>query len=234
MIKKYIFQNETIDAIYIKTFDKVPHRILILKLQSYGISKQTCKWIDSFLSDRKQRVHLNGNYSKWHDVTSGIPQGSVLGPILCVIFINDLPNSVEYTAYLFADDTKLYRSIRDEEDRNMVQNDLNNLFDWSSKWLLKFHPDKCKVMRIRNKRKAVDTHSYTKKTFEGAETTLEIIDNEKDIVVNVDLHLTFENHISVQVNKANQMAGLIRRSFKHMDYCKFCLLFKSIVRPHLE
>ena len=229
--------NETIDAIYMdfmKAFDKVPHRRHILKLQSYGISEQTCKWIDSFLSDRKQRVHLNGNYSKWHDVTSGIPQGSVLGPVLFVIFINDLPNSVESTAYLFADDTKLYRSIKGEEDRNIVQSDLNNLFDWSTKWLLKFHPDKCKVMRIRNKRKAVDTHSYTMKTYEGSETTLEIVDSEKDIGVNVDSHLTFEKHISIQVNKANQMVGLIRRSFKHMDYSTFCLLFKAIVRPHLE
>ena len=209
-------------------------RDFIYKLRSYGISEQTCKWVESFLSERKQRVHLNGKFSRWHGVTSGIPQGSVLGPILFVIFINDLPNSVMSTSYLFADDTKLYRSIKEESDRTILQKDLDSLFDWSTQWLLKFHPDKCKVIRVRNKRKVVDDRSYTMKTYEGSETSLEIVDGEKDIGVYVDPHLTFEKHMSTQINKANQMVGLIRRSFRYMDYATFALLFKALVRPHLE
>ena len=229
--------NETIDAIYMdfmKAFDKVPHKRLIHKLRSYGISEQSCTWVESFLSQRKQRVHLNGKFSRWHGVTSGIPQGSVLGPILFVIFINDLPNSVSSTTYLFADDTKLYRNIKVEDDRTILQEDLDSLFDWSAQWLLKFHPDKCKVLKIRNKRKVVDDRSYTMKTYEGSVTSLEIVEGEKDIGVNVDSHLTFEKHMATQINKANQMVGIIRRSFKYMDYATFALLFKALVRPHLE
>ncbi|KAK3102286.1 hypothetical protein FSP39_010211 [Pinctada imbricata] len=137
--------NEVIDTIYmdfIKAFDKVPHKRLIHKMQAYGIGEQMCIWINNFLSNRKQRVHLNGKYSRWHEVTSGIPQGTVIGPILFVLFINDLPECVESISSLFADDTKLYSSIKEEIDRSVLQNDLDNLFEWSTKWLLKFHPDK--------------------------------------------------------------------------------------------
>ena len=229
--------NGTIDAIkmdFMKAFDKVPHKILIHKLRSYGMSEQSCTWVESFLSQRKQRVHLNGKFSRWHGVTSGIPQGSVLGPILFVIFINDLPNSVSSTTYLFADDTKLYKNIKVENDWTILQEDLDSLFDWSAKWFLKFHPDTCKVLKIRNKRKVVDDRSYTMKTYEGSVTSLEIVEGEKDVGVNVDSHLTFEKHMATQINKANQMVGLIRRSFKYMDYATFALLFKALVRPHLE
>ena len=107
------------------------------------------------------------------------PRACYWFPILFVAFINDLPNPVESTTCLFADDTKLYRSIRGEEDRKTVQIDLNNMFDWGTKWLLKFHLDKCKVIRIRNKKKLVDTRSYTKESYQ---TPWEIVDSEKDIV----------------------------------------------------
>ncbi len=229
--------NEVVDSIYMdfmKAFDKVPHKRLIHKMKSYGISDQLCGWVRHFLTDRRQRVQVNGKFSRWHKVTSGIPQGSVLGPTLFVMFINDLPECVDSTAYMFADDTKLYRSIKDECDKDILQRDIDSLFDWSTKWLLKFHPDKCKVLRVRNKGKKVDNVSYSMKTYDGSVTKLEIVDREKDIGVSVDSHLSFEHHISTQINKANQMVGLVRRSFKHLDYRTFCLLFKALVRPHLE
>ena len=81
----------------------------------------SCVWVRDFLSNRKQRVHINGSYSSWHSVTSGIPQGSVLGPILFVIFINDLPESVKSEVYMFADDTKIYKQIENEEDCDIIQ-----------------------------------------------------------------------------------------------------------------
>ncbi len=217
-----------------KAFDKVPHKRLLLKLKQYGISDKTRCWIQSFLSDRKQRVHIHGNYSKWHEVTSGIPQGSVLGPILFVIFINDLPECVSSEVFLFADDTKLFRDIETEEDVELIQHDLNNLFDWSVEWMLRFHPDKCKVLKIHNKWKDCDSHNYTMKKYDGTITTLDVVDMEKDIGVNIDNHLLFDKHIQIQVNKANQIVGIIRRTFSSLDHKSFSLLFKALVRPHLE
>ena len=187
-----------------------------------------------FLSDRKQRVQLNGSYSKWHNVTSGIPQGSVLGPVLFVVFINDLPLNVESDVYMFADDTKLYREIANQSDIEIVQNDINNLFKWSEKWLLRFHPDKCKVLSVSGKRQQRRNSNYTMSTYSGSYVTLESVESEKDIGVTIDSKLNFEKHIQAQVNKANQLVGIIRRSFKYLDFKTFSLLFKSLVRPHLE
>ena len=198
----------TIDTIYtdfMKAFDKVPHIRLINKLRSYGISNQTCAWVKNFLSNRKQRVQLNGSVSKWHNVTSGIPQGSVLGPVLFVIFINDLPLNVESDVYMFADDTKLYRDIANQSDIEIIQNDINNLFKWSEKWLLRFHPDKCKVLSIMGKRHQQRTTEYTMPTYSGSYVTLESVESEKDIGVTIDSKLNFEKHIQTQVNKANQV-----------------------------
>ena len=173
------------------------------------------------MSNRKQRVQVNGEFSQWHDVTSGIPQGSVLGPILFVVFINDLPDCVDSEVFMFADDTKLYRDIADQNDIQTVQDDINKLFNWSEKWLLRFHPDKCKVLPITTKYNSNrEDGRYKMPTYEGSVITL--------VTVNCD------QHIQAKVNKANQIVGLIRRSFRYLDFKTFCLLFKALVRPHLE
>ena len=96
--------------------------------------------------NRKQRVRVMNSYSEWAPVTSGIPQGSVLGPILFVIYINDLPDNLKSECYMFADDTKVFKDINDIEDNKILQNDIQELENWSDKWLLRFHPDKCKVL----------------------------------------------------------------------------------------
>lgn len=225
-----------IDVIYtdfMKAFDKVPHKRLLGKLQSYGVDQLLCRWVKGFLADRRQRVQVNGTFSKWHKVTSGIPQGSVLGPILFVIFINDLPDSVLSEVFMFADDTKLYRTIQDQSDITQLQDDIDNAFNWSAEWLLRFHPDKCKVLPISNK--PIDQQDrYRMSTYDGASVVLETVESEKDVGVTIDSKLKFEQHIQSKVNKANQIVGLIRRSFKYLDYKTFCLLFKALVRPHLE
>ena len=103
------------------------------------------------MNERNQKVTVNGNESSNRLVTSGIPQGSASGPILFGIYINDLLECVEANTYLFADDTKHFREIKTEEDRKHPQDDLDKLQQWSDTWLLKFHPNKCKVMSISNK-----------------------------------------------------------------------------------
>ena len=139
------------DIIYFdfkKAFDLVPHRRLLLKLKSYGISGNLLSWLSSFLTGRLQRVTLNNVCSEWSNVISGVPQGSVLGPILFLLYVNDFPSVVDSHLLLFADDIKLYRRIQSENDIIQLQKDINNLLNWSNTWLLNFNIPKCKVLRI--------------------------------------------------------------------------------------
>ena len=122
-----------------KAFDKVPHRRLINKVESYGIKGEILGWITAFLSNKTQQVTVNGESSEFKKVTSGIPQGSVLGPLLFIIFINDLPEQVNSECYLFADDTKIFREIKGPDDHTILQNDINTMLDWADKWQLQFH-----------------------------------------------------------------------------------------------
>jgi hypothetical protein len=217
-----------------KAFDKVPHTRLLEKMKAYGLSEEICIWVQYFLSDRKQCVQVNGMKPQWHKVTSGIPQGSVLGPLLFAIFINDLPEWLKSDVFLFADNTNIFREIKDDSDASIIQSDFNELFKWSEIWLLKFHPDKCKVLPVLNKNKQYVENKYIMRKYEGGITTLENVDSEKDIGVTIDRHLNFEKHIQTQIIKANQIVGLTRRSFVHLDNITFSLLFKALVRPHLE
>ena len=119
---------------------------LMRTIESCGITGQVQRWIKSFLQGRRQGVRVGEAVSGWKKVTSGIPQGSVLGPTLFVLFINDLPQVVESRVALFADDTKVFREIQSDEDREKLQQDIDELLIWSKKWQLPFNESKCKVM----------------------------------------------------------------------------------------
>ena len=226
-------QGLYIDCIYMdfmKAFDRVPHERLLSKMKAYGISNGILCWVRDFLSDRIQKVIVNGSSSNWSEVTSGIPQGSVLGPLLFVIYINDLPDVVNSEAFLFADDTKLFRVIENNTDIEILQEDLTNLQEWSDLWLLKFHPDKCKVIRYGNS-------SFVPRYMmmnNSNEHILECADKEKDIGVIFDASLQFEIHMKEKISKASSIFALIRRSYKYLNITTFKLLFKSLVRSHLE
>ena len=232
-----IDEGGSIDCIYCdfkKAFDKVPHQCLLRKIEGYGIRGEILGWIKAFLSDRTQQVIVNGESSQCKDVTSGIPQGSVLGPLLFIIFINDLPTQVKSDIFLFADDTKVFRTIKSADDQETLQDDINIMLNWANKWQLwankwqlEFHPDKCVSMSINNK-------GEQPRTYKMKDNTLKQVKQEKDIGVIVDEQLKFESHIYEKINKANSMMGLICRSFIHMDEDMFKKLFKALVRPHLE
>ena len=226
-----------IDVIYMdfmKAFDKVPHKRLIEKLKCYGYKGRLLNWIKEFLTGRKQRVEINGYKSEWRDVTSGVPQGSVIGPLLFVLYINDLPDRVKAEIYLFADDTKMYCKIT-ENGMSTLQEDLNKLQIWSDTWLLKFHPDKCKVLKVHKGNKT-NSRKYYMKTLDSEieEKELEQVKSEKDLGIITDDILSFAEHIQTKVNKATKIMGLIRRSFMFMDAEMFRKLFTAMVRPHLE
>ena len=221
-----------VDAIYFdfaKAFDTVPHQRLLSKLSSYGIGGCLLDWIKSFLLDRRQVVRVNGVESYSCEVKSGVPQGSVLGPLLFVIYINDLPECITSTSYLFADDTKILRKIYSEEDAKQLQHDIDILDTWSKKWLLRFHPDKCHVLTLGK----FDNITHTER-YKLGETQLEHVFEEKDLGVIFDSEMKFEQHINAKIKKANSMAGLIRRTFSFLDGNLFKRLFTTLVRPHLE
>lgn len=226
-------QGGSLDVIYMdfmKAFDKVPHRRLIYKIEKYGIKKNALGWISSFLNNRTQQVVMNNDKSGTGKVTSGIPQGSVLGPILFVLYINDLPDNISKGSfiYLFADDTKVFREIKSERDIEILNHDVNELVKWSNIWLLRFHPDKCVFMNI-GKPILLPERTYN---MEGQ--PLNNSPCEKDLGVHIDDKLYFEKHIDTAVNKANKIVAIIRKTFDHMDADIFKMLFKSLVRPHLE
>ena len=124
--------------IFKKAFDSVPHKRLIKKLEGYEIKGILLKWFKNFLNGRQQRVVINGKASDWTNVLSGFPQGSILGPILFIIFINDLPGVAGNVCKLFADDCKLYKNIKSEVDLKELQEDIYRLCQWSKEWLLGF------------------------------------------------------------------------------------------------
>ena len=179
------------DCIYLayqKAFDTVPHNRLISKLYAYNLDARIIKWIKYYLSERKQFVEINGKKSEWQNVTSGIPQGSVLGSLLFLIYINDLPDGLMSNIYMYADDIKLYREIKSPEDHQILQNDLTKLCIWSKKWLLKFHPKKCSCLSVGKKKSLCE--------YVLSSHVIEQVDSMKDIGVTIDSNLTFNEHIN--------------------------------------
>ena len=184
-------------------------------------------WVQQFLTHRTQKVKVGRELSDQSAVTSGIPQGSILGPVLFTIFINDLPDVMKSTCKIFADDTKLYNFSKNSIT---LQNDLTNLQIWSETWQLYFNTDKCHTLYLgRNNPK----NPYYMNQGDR-QTEIATNDTEKDLGVIFDTTLKFDHHITNSINKANKMLGIIRRCFKYLDNESFLYLYKSIVRPHLE
>ena len=214
-----------------KAFDTVPHKRLMKKIESYGIKGDVLKWIEDFLSGRKQRVCVNGKLSTWKSVTSGVPQGSVLGPLLFVIYINDLEGSVSCGVKLYADDTKIYAVVNSDEDSEEFQKQINALSQWSITWKLHFHPDKCHILKIGNK---PDEMIYTIKSEDNNTNQLEESTEEKDLGVTIDNKLNFRSHCEKTAAKANKLLGILRRNFTYINRTNFNYLYKGLIRPKIE
>jgi hypothetical protein len=216
------------DVIYLdfaKAFDTVPHRRLLFKLRKAGIRGKVLNWIESFLDKRRQKVVLRNGSSSWGDVSSGVPQGSILGPILFLLYVNDLPEAVSTTAKMFADDTKVYESVTSREDCNRLQSDLNSLSAWSRTWLLQFNASKCVVLKIRQSL----NYSYT---LNGL--ILQSVTSQRDLGVIISKTLSPSTHIQNSVKKANQRIGMVRHCFTDLTEIKVKKLYIAIIRPVLE
>ena len=225
------------DVIYLdfaKAFDKVPHRRLLGKLQSLGVSGKVLLWIEDWLTDRVQRVVLNGYASSWSDVISGVPQGSVLGPILFLVFINDLDcviDTVSTILYKFADDSKILRIIENDEDRIQLQKDIDHLSEWCNAWHMEFNRDKCKVLHVGFKN---PRFSYTIDGYAPAGQVITEADEEKDLGIIVHSSLKPSKQCAKAAIKGNQVLGQMARSFSYRDKVYWIRLYKTYVRPHLE
>jgi len=226
---KSLDEGTAIDCIYLdyrKAFDSVPHERLLHKLNNLGIRDKLLLWIRSFLTGRRQRVRVEDALSDWCSVTSGIPQGSVLGPTLFLCFINDLPQQVTSELALFADDTKLFGPVRVEDEVQKLRDDLDCLHDWSDRWQLPFNKDKCKVVHYgRN-------NPVAQYAMDG--TIMESLEAEKDLGVVFDAKLNFSEHIRAACRKANSRLGIVRRTFLELPPKPAVTLYKSLVRPIVE
>ena len=224
-----------VDTIYLdfaKAFDSVTHKRLLTKFEAYGITDKVGSCISDFLTERRQRVSVQNSYSSRSPVTSGVPQGSVLGQILFVLYINDLPEGISSWCSMYADDTKISSLVSMEEEKVKLQKDLDRVVEWADKWQLKFNTGKCKMVHLGNRN---SKHDYTmKKHFSEERVPLKATSSVKDLGVEVDNELKFSQHIEKQVGKANRILGQIRRSFQYLDIETSRLLFTSLVRPHLE
>ena len=229
---KNVANGDVVDSIYLdfsKAFDTVPHRRMLGKLEAYGIRGNSLSWIKGFLYDRTQEVVVNGTKSEPASVISGIPQGTVLGPLLFVVHINDLLYNISSAGLMFADDTKIFRLISSREDALELQSDIAKLEDWSNTWQLRFNPDKCHVLSLGKFENIKYTHRYVVYNNE-----IEHVFDEKDLGVTIDSELKFDEHIAKKVRVANAIVGQIRRSFSYLDCDTFRRIYTAFVRPHLE
>jgi hypothetical protein len=159
-IAKSLANGEQVHIILLdfsKAFDKVPHQRLLRKLDFYGVRGANWRWIQDFLAKRTQHVNLESTSSTQADVIYGVPQGTVMGPLLFLTYINDLPEHTQSEARLFAGDCLLFRKITKTTDAEQLQQDLTLLQNWEQQWQIEFHPQKCTVIHISNKRQTIKT-----------------------------------------------------------------------------
>jgi hypothetical protein len=221
-------QVDLITLDFAKAFDKVPHQRLLSKLSYYGIRNNVLAWISAFLSDRKQVVSINGTHSREIEVTSGVPQGTVLGPALFLIYINDIANNITSHMRLFADDSIIYREINTPSDAIILQQDLNKLEEWANTWQMSFNTSKCTVMTITNKRNPLPA------IYSLNQCALSKVTKQDYLGVTISSKLQWSSHVSKIAKSASTKLGLLRRTLHSCSKEVKITAYTSLVRPKLE
>ena len=210
--------------------DKVPHRRLLYKLDHYGLRGSTHRWISKWPSERSQKVLLDGQSSDPVPVLSGIPQGSVLGLVLFLIFINDLPDNIRSSVRLFADDCVLYRNIKSAIDCLILQDDLNSLAQRETDWQMKFNVAKCHSMRVT--RHLPDKHILFDYTLHLQK--LEQVQSAKYLGITIPDNLDWGQHVSEISCKATKTMGFLQRNLALAPRHTKEVAYKTLIRPQLE
>ena len=228
-VTAYVDEGSPVDVLYLdfsKAFDKVPHKRLVNKVKAHGIGNTIWRWIEAWLSDRSQRVVINGHASGWATVTSGVPQGSVLGPTLFVIYINDIDDGITSSLLKFADDTKLLRKVGTQDDCEALQKDLHTMHKWSEDWQMLFNIDKCKCLHIG--------YGNNHTTYQLGGTEVPTATQEKDLGIIVTENLKVSEQCAKVTKTANKVLGIIKRSYDDKSIANLLPLYKALVRPHIE
>ena len=221
-------QTDIVLMDFAKAFDKVAHTRLLNKIHHYGIRGNLHKWIQEFLTTREQRVILENDHSDWTKVDSGVPQGTVLGPLLFLCYINDLPEHVNSQVRLFADDAVIYRKISTDDDSKKLQADLDKLVRWESKWQMSFHPAKCKVMHITRQRNP----RIRQYTLRGC--NLETEETATYLGVDINNQLDWAPHINRITGKATRSLNFVRRNIRIPSEKVRTKAYQALVRPTLD
>ena len=219
-------ERGSVDAIFLdfaKAFDKVCHPHLLLKLQHYGIKGQWLEWISDFLTTRRQRVVIDGHSSGWSEVISGVPQGSILGPLLvhCDLLWSVTVDSLLTTVFFIG-------NITSESDCEDLQTDLQSAYDWCNSWLVTLKSEKSKVLHLPRSKDPYH-HEYWL-----SDQPLSAVDHHKHLGVWLESSLSWDYHINYICAKANKVPGLIRRTFGRNNSERVSTAYKTFVRPILE
>lgn len=238
LLTKMTSNGIPIDTVFLdfaKAFDKVSHPLLIYKLKKYGISGKLLNWIVAFLTNRRQRVVLGDTASDWLPVLSGVPQGSVLGPTLFILFINDLTDQLHNHASLYADDTKVICGLNPYNINECIlslQDDINKIVDWTKTWQMELNISKCKVMHIGKKN---PKHIYTMQNYSNnIATPLETTTQERDLGIIISNDLKLAKQCAKAANTAYSIFGRLKRAFVSRSLHIWKILYTTYIRPHLE
>ena len=228
-VTKWLDEGKSVDVIYFdfsKAFDKVCHKRLAVKMEAAGIRGKVKEWVCEWLRGRRQKVVVDGMESDWEDVVSGVPQGSVLGGTLFVLYVNDIDEGLGSFSRKFADDTKCARVVETVEDAEALQRDIDVMVDWARKWEMQFNVAKCKVLHIGRRNREF---TYT---MDGV--PLVEVKEEKDLGVWIQSDLKPGSQCERAAKAANATLGLITRSFHYRTKSILVPLYKVFVRPKLE
>ena len=213
-----------------KAFDRVWHQGLLFKLQKIGIKGSLLLWFKDYLNNRKQRVVINGQQSSWSNIKAGVPQGSVLGPLLFLIYINDITSVIQSEVRLFADDTILYVYVDNPtESADALNSDLANMSDWANQWLVKFSPPKTVTLNISKKK-----NKLPKPALVMDNTVLKEVHSHKHLGLTISNDLSWKEHIENITVSASQCLDVLNACKYKLDKETLERLYFTFVRSKLE
>ena len=215
-----------------KAFDRVWHDGLLFKLEKNGVSGNLFQLIKSFLSGRFQRVLLNGQTSDWETIQAGVPQGSILGPLFFLIYINDLTDNLNSNVKLFADDTSLFSEICDPlETANVLNNDLRKIREWAEQWKMVFNPDPTKqAQEVIFSRKS---HSTKHSDLYFDNLVVEKVKTPKHLGLKLDEKLNFKKHLNDKFAIVNKGIEMLKKLSNYVPLHSIVTLYKAFILPHL-